>query len=151
MRRWREALCLFSNIIVLFLFGTLPVQVSAQLIDRLNGRRTDPVDPLGLVGPHQRHMQSLSTGVETDSNFTVLGRWAWGPCQAVDVRGNYAYIGNGLTFHVLNVSDPQTPTIVGEYVADWIIYDIRLRDTLAFVATEATLLILNIANPQLPT
>lgn len=98
---------------------------------------------------YRQHLRNLPA--TTDSNFTVLGRWAWGPCQAVDVRDDFAYIGNGPTFHVLDVSDPRTPTIVGEYVADWLIYDIRLRDTLAFVATEATLLILNVSNPQQPT
>src|SRR4030067_1704733 len=40
-----------------------------------------------------------------DTVLTVLGRWAWGPCHAVDVKGSYAYIGNGPTFHVLDIYD----------------------------------------------
>lgn len=120
--------------------------------------QTDPpsrpfdTDPFKLFPPAERFERraAMQEDLATDSNFTVLGRWAWGSCQAVDVQGGYAYIGNGPTFHVLDVSDPQTPFIVGEYVADEIIYDIKLRESLAYVATEATLLILNVADPQQP-
>jgi len=45
----------------------------------------------------------------TDTVLTVLGRWAWGPCNAVDAEGNYAYIGNGPTFQVIDISEPSTP------------------------------------------
>lgn len=85
-----------------------------------------------------------------DSGFTVLGRWAWGPCQAVDAKGKYAYIGNGPTFHVLDISLPSSPKIVGEYLTDGFVHDIRLRGSLVFVAIGKGLLILDISNPQAP-
>ncbi|NIT73108.1 T9SS type A sorting domain-containing protein [candidate division KSB1 bacterium] len=86
-----------------------------------------------------------------DSAFSVIGRWAWGPCRAVNARGNYAYVGNGPTFHVLDISDPASPEVVGEYLTDGSVHDIRLRERLAFVAIGRGLLILDISNPKLPS
>ncbi len=86
----------------------------------------------------------------SDSGFTVLGRWAWGPCQAVDAQGKYVYIGNGPTFHVLDISYPSSPKIVGEYLTDGFVHDIRLRGRLVFLAIGKGLLILDISNPQTP-
>jgi len=84
-----------------------------------------------------------------DSVFTVLGRWAWGPCEAVDVKGNYAYIGNGPTFQVLDISNPSSPKLVGEYLTDGYVADIHVRNSIAFVAT-GSLLILDVSIPQAP-
>ncbi len=86
----------------------------------------------------------------SDSVLTVLGRWAWGPCQAVDVKGNYAYIGNGPTFQVLDISNPASPKIVGGYLTDGYVYNIKLSGNLAFVAIGKGLLILNLSDPVNP-
>ena len=86
----------------------------------------------------------------SDSVLTVLGRWAWGPCQAVDVEGNYAYIGNGPTFQVLDISNAASPKIVGEYLTDGYVYDIKLSGSLAFVVIGKGLLILNLSDPVNP-
>lgn len=85
-----------------------------------------------------------------DSVFTVVGRWAWGPCLAVDVKDNYAYIGNGLTFQVLDISNPSVPTIVAEYILDGLVGNIRIRDSLAFVCGGRGLVIMDISNPLQP-
>ena len=86
----------------------------------------------------------------SDSVLTVLGRWAWGSCQAVDVEGNYAYIGNGPTFQVLDISNAASPKIVGEYLTDGYVYDIKLSGSLAFVVIGKGLLILNLSDPVNP-
>ncbi|MCH7770056.1 MAG: T9SS type A sorting domain-containing protein [Bacteroidetes bacterium] len=86
----------------------------------------------------------------SDSVLTVLGRWAWGPCQAVDTDSNFAYIGNGPTFHVLDISDPSSPEIVGEYLTDGYVYDIEVKDSVAFVSIGRGLLIIDISKPSLP-
>lgn len=31
----------------------------------------------------------------SDTVLTVLGRWPWGPCYAVNTLGNLVYMGNG--------------------------------------------------------
>lgn len=86
-----------------------------------------------------------------DSILTVLGRWAWGPCLAVDVDSNYAYIGNGPTFHVLDISDPSKPEIIGEYLTDGFIYDIEIKNNTAFLCIGRWFLILDISDPFHPT
>lgn len=85
-----------------------------------------------------------------DSILTVLGRWAWGPCHAVDVKGNYAYIGNGPTFHILDISDPTQPEIVGEFITEGYVYDIKVRENTAFIGIGSGLLILNVSDPAYP-
>jgi hypothetical protein len=85
-----------------------------------------------------------------DSILTVLGRWAWGPCYAADIKNNFAYIGNGPTFHILDLSDPSNPEIYGEYLTDGYINDIEVRDNTAFVCIGRGLLILDITDPSAP-
>ena len=67
---------------------------------------------------HKRWIPPSSPKFESDSILTLIGRWAWGPCLTVDVKDNYAFIGNGPTFHVLDISNPLCPTIIGEYITD---------------------------------
>jgi len=85
-----------------------------------------------------------------DSILTVLGRWAWGPCNAVDAKGNFAYLGNGPTLHILDISEPASPLIVGEYLTDGYIYDIEVRDNVAFVCTGGEVYFIDISNPAVP-
>lgn len=85
-----------------------------------------------------------------DTILTEIGNWPYGLCYAVDAKGNYAYVGNGSTFQVLDISNPSLPAIVGEYFTSAAyMRDIRVRDSLAFVITGG-LLILNISNPYSP-
>ncbi len=86
----------------------------------------------------------------SDSVLTVLGRWAWGPCNAVDAKGNYAYIGNGPSFQTLDIFEPTSPHITGEYLTEGYIYDIEVRNNSAFVCIGSGLLILDVSNPLSP-
>jgi hypothetical protein len=82
-----------------------------------------------------------------DTVLTEIGRWPWGLCRAVDTKGQCVYIGNGPTFQVLDITNPSSPSVVGEYLTDVdFIADIRVRDSLAFLAA-GHLLILNVSNP----
>ncbi len=85
-----------------------------------------------------------------DSIFTVLGRWAWGYCLAVDTKDNYAFIGNGATFQTLDITNPASPTIVGEYIVTNRINDIVIRGSLAYVAMAEGLVIMDISDPTDP-
>lgn len=100
-------------------------------------------DKYAVGSPHYR-------SVAQDSGLTLLGRWAWGPSQAVASQGNYAYIGNGSLVQVLDVSEPAAPHIVGELLVNYVT-DIQVRDTLAFVCDGASLIVLDISNPAAPT
>lgn len=98
------------------------------------------------IGMNQSHVSEPN-----DSILTKIGHWAWGPCRAVDAQGNYAYVGNGPTFQVLDFSIPSSPQIIAEYYLDGTIADITLRDTLAFVVNGGYLFILDISEPVMPS
>ncbi|MBI2344747.1 hypothetical protein HYV10_01590 [Candidatus Dependentiae bacterium] len=85
-----------------------------------------------------------------DSVLTVLGRWAWGPCNAVDTKDNFVFMGNGQTFHVLEISEAGSLKIISEYLTDGYVYDIELQSKLAFVCIGKGLLILDVTNPSAP-
>jgi len=56
---------------------------------------------------------SLASGAA--SNLKVVGQIG-GPCRAVDVVGNYAYIGEGQNLTILNVANPAAPAATGRAV-----------------------------------
>ncbi|MGH2566885.1 MAG: LVIVD repeat-containing protein, partial [Bacteroidota bacterium] len=84
-----------------------------------------------------------------DSILSVVGRWAWGPGEAVDVWGDYAFIGNGAILQVLNVSNPSAPSIESELLLDFLIRDIRVRDSILFVVSGG-LVIVDVSDPSVP-
>ncbi|MFQ6678178.1 MAG: T9SS type A sorting domain-containing protein [Fidelibacterota bacterium] len=86
----------------------------------------------------------------SDSSLEVIGRWAWGSCWAVATRENYAFIGNGPTLHILDVSNPESPAIVGEYLTDGMINDIFVGDSLLYLVNGFSLQILSIYDPINP-
>ena len=45
-------------------------------------------------------------------NVSLVGRWADGPCWTETVKGNYAYIGNGGYFSILDISNPTSIELV---------------------------------------
>jgi hypothetical protein len=98
---------------------------------------------------HQLFKKDNSTSYQ-DSGFQVLGRWAWGPCYAVDVKGGNAFVGNGVTFQALDICNSSLPKIIGECLTEGAITDIKLKDSLAFVINGKGLLILNVSIPSLP-
>ena len=85
-----------------------------------------------------------------DSVLTVLGRWAWGPCLAVDIQGDYAYIGNGPTIQVLDIHNPDKPEIIGEYDAGGLIHELDVRGEYLYCSVNGYLIILNVSVPQHP-
>ncbi|MFN0135183.1 MAG: hypothetical protein ACKVS9_03600 [Phycisphaerae bacterium] len=48
-----------------------------------------------------------------DIRFDRIGRWG-GTCNAVTIRGDLAYVGIGPRLVVLDISDPQNPTRIGQ-------------------------------------
>jgi len=80
-----------------------------------------------------------------------VANWAWGPSVAIDIKGNTAYIGNGYSFQILDISNLSAPVIVGEYATDQLISDVRLQgDSVAFVCNWAGLSIFNVSHPSTP-
>jgi hypothetical protein len=83
-----------------------------------------------------------------DSAFSTLGRFPWGPCDAVGSKGNYAFIGNGFLFQSLDLSRADSPQVASEYLLESVLNDIAIRDSLAYVAVGRGLTILRIRDPR---
>ena len=84
----------------------------------------------------------------SDSVLTKIGQWRWGPCYSAAVKGNYAYIGNGLLLQVLDISDPANPTVVGELFTGSLIRKIIVLGN--YVYTISPFQIIDISNPTHP-
>jgi hypothetical protein len=83
-----------------------------------------------------------------DSLLTILGRWAWGPCYSVAVKGNYAFIGNGETLQALDISDPTNPKAVGQLLTDGFVIRVVVSGNYAY--TISPFRIIDISNPANP-
>ena len=89
---------------------------------------------------------------QTSQNVNLVGRWAHGPCQAVCADSSLAFIGNGPTFQILNLSDPSAPQMMGELILPELIYKIVVRDNYAYIVSETFgLRIIDVSNYYAPT
>ena len=50
---------------------------------------------------------------QDSQNCTLIGRWAHGPCCAIDAVGNIAYFGDGGYLRIMDFSDPANPVELG--------------------------------------
>lgn len=112
-------------------------------------------DRANLPGLH-RPSQSLTTGTfgpatddgaaldrldsVGDTGFTVLGRWTWGPCLAVEMTGNFALLGQGLNYQVLDVTDLSNPRLLYDTTMEQAVTYIKVVDTLLFVVMSGRVL-----------
>jgi hypothetical protein len=94
------------------------------------------------------HSRTLQERVNSpgDSAFTVLGRWAWGPCRAVELTGHYALVGQGSVYQVFDVSNPSSPQAIYDTTFDEWVKDIKIRDSLLIIAFSHKFVIYRAAN-----
>ncbi|MBU4445111.1 hypothetical protein KJ656_08530 [bacterium] len=87
----------------------------------------------------------------TDSNTTLIGRWANGPCSAVDVSGNIAYFGNGGYLEVVDISDPANPNELGKVLTPSAVSGVAVSGSYAYVANrDDGLRIIDVSTPSSP-
>ncbi len=79
----------------------------------------------------------------SDSDFTVLGRWTWGPAYAIEMAGNFALIGQGLNYQVFDVSDLSHPRLLYDTTLEAEVHHIKIIDTVLFVLVGRTILFCN--------
>jgi hypothetical protein len=87
----------------------------------------------------------------SDSSLTEVGSWLWGDCDGVALKDSFSFIGNGLYVHTLNIAQLDSPHIVGEYfigLADVVVKDLAIRDSLLYVLTGKTLIVMNCTDPR---
>ena len=83
-------------------------------------------------------------------NVRVVGQIG-GACEAVQVVGNCAYIGEGLNLTILDVSNPSSPIRRGKVLLPDIVRGVYVTGGLAYVADGYYgLQIVAVSNPSLP-
>ena len=99
-----------------------------------------------------RNYRNLVTSIDTQTVITKIGQWGWGSCSAVQVQGNYAFIGNGALFQTLDVSNPTNPQPVGQLLTDGLVSKIIVSGNYAYTLSPFRIIdISNVSNPNLIT
>ena len=98
----------------------------------------------------QVRAQSIQS-IQNNKNVSLVGRWTVGPCKAVNVSGNYAYIGYAGFLDILDISNPQKPVSVGRGAMTYPAEAIAISNNYAYVADGAGgLRIFDVQNPGQP-
>jgi len=117
----------------------------------------------GAVTPNTAYYYRVcSYNMAGDSNWSNLA-WLWlgdnvelvgqigGQCEAVYVVGNYAYVGEGPSLRILDVSNASTPIALGRVFLPDVVRDVFVSSNLAYVAaSESGLQIIDVSNPSSP-
>lgn len=77
-----------------------------------------------------------------------------GYSRDIDIHGNYAYVANGQGgLQIINISNPESTYIEGEYLTSRSAQGIAIRDSFAYLvlSSEKGLLVLNINDPSDPS
>lgn len=125
---------------IVFLCFLQPVPLMAD-----DYSRSGPTLRIGSARDPKLH-NSHST--QMGSIFQQVGRWGWGHCLAVDVKGDRAYVGNGSAFQILDISDRINPSILGEFTISSEINDLKVNDSVAYLCSFYGLTTLDISDPQ---
>ena len=89
-------------------------------------------NPLYYNNINWRRSRKISAA-DSKNDLSLVGRWAWGQMGNTVVVGNYAYIGNGAMFQVLDVSQPSSPKIVSEILTNGLVGSIQIRGSYAYI------------------
>ena len=74
-----------------------------------------------------------------------------GPCQAVHVFGNCAYIGEGRELKIVDVSKPTSPTLRGHRILELAVNDVFVTSNTAYVVDSfGGFTIFDVSNPSSP-
>ena len=92
----------------------------------------------------------LTAGISTAANVNVIGRFG-GVVDAVAIDGNYAYIGEGQNFVVLDISAPFNPLEMRSIITPSAINRITIAGSYAYLTSSSTgLSIVDISDPAAP-
>jgi hypothetical protein len=89
----------------------------------------------------------LTAGISAAANVDIVSRFG-GLVNAVDIEGNYAYIGEGQNFVVLDTSDPFNPLEMGRVTTSSTINRVTIAGSYAYLTSYSTgLFIVDISDP----
>lgn len=71
--------------------------------------------------------------------------------SAIEVRGDFAFLGANTQFTIMDVSDKTDPVVVGDLTLPYKIFDIELQNDLAYVSYWYGMWTIDISDPEFPT
>ncbi len=77
---------------------------------------------------------SKSSNTPQNKNISLLGRWAEGECDAVDVKDNIICFGNGGYLMIGDITDPENPVILSKILLPGTVKDIILSGNYVYTA-----------------
>ncbi|HQN97480.1 MAG TPA: hypothetical protein PLM61_13970 [Thermoanaerobaculales bacterium] len=81
----------------------------------------------------------------------LLGRWPYGTASAVAVAGSLAFVDSGTVLLVLDVSDPESPQLLGSVTLPELVEAIAAAGSHVYVANGMSgLRIIDVSNPSAP-
>jgi len=85
----------------------------------------------------------------------LVGRWPYGPTTVVHIGDDgTVYIGSGSAFRAVDVTDPQSPTVIGELVVDDTVSSFAVHLNHAYVAAQFAgsvgMRVIDISDPHSP-
>jgi len=103
-------------------------------------------------GPDLRGVPTAFSEGKGDSlNVRCIGRWPFGAARAVVVEGDYVYLGSGGVIYILDMSDPTSPTEVGEIATPGVVFCIFVDNFHLYVADGGGgLRVIDVADPAHP-
>ncbi|RMF10975.1 MAG: hypothetical protein D6762_00305 [Candidatus Neomarinimicrobiota bacterium] len=100
---------------LLVILSLPPLIAQPSLSDQKNRISGDAVTSINTAFPSKSPPAGTPINrTQPDSNTTLIGRWADGPCYAVDVVDSIAYFGNGGYLEIVDISDPANPVELGQ-------------------------------------
>lgn len=95
--------------------------------------------------------ENTFTTASGDSNVTLIGRWANGPCMAAAINGNTAYFGNGGYLEIADITNPANPVELSKVLLPSVVGGIAISGNYVYVANhKAGLRIIDVNNPAAP-
>ncbi|MBN2091810.1 T9SS type A sorting domain-containing protein [candidate division KSB1 bacterium] len=113
--------------LIVFILIISPILLSR---DVKNQKFTDPIDQTDVLMPDK----IVSYPSQRDSNVSLIGRLATGPCNTVKAVGSMVYFGNGSYLEAFDFSKQPKLKAVNRVMLPALINDLFIQNDLIFVA-----------------
>jgi len=102
------------------------------------------------AGGQATSLNGFAYGIERGDKIELVTSIG-GLVEGVAVQGNFAYVGEGSSLVVINISNPASPATVGRMAMPGMVWDIAISGQFAFVANDdAGLQVVDISVPAIP-
>ena len=106
---------------------------------------------LQTSGGSTTNLNGFAYGMTLGKKVSLVGS-VGGSEFGMAVQGNYAYVGEGRSLLILDISNPSSPSRVGKVMLPGAVMDVALSGQYAYIAAlEGGLQVVNISNPAAPS